>query len=56
MDRRKYLKTLAVGSLGATALIACEPKEKTPEVPNVLPLTVRRKNCSRTKTSKRNFL
>lgn len=36
MDRRKYLKTLAVGSLGATALIgqSCEPvKEKGPEVP-----------------------
>ncbi len=25
MDRRKYLKTLAVGSIGAGALIACEP-------------------------------
>ena len=36
MDRRKYLKTLAVGSLGATALLSqsCEtPKEKTPELP-----------------------
>jgi gluconate 2-dehydrogenase gamma chain len=36
MDRRKYLKTLAVGSLGATALLgqSCEPvKEKGPEVP-----------------------
>jgi len=36
MDRRKYLKTLAVGSLGATVLIgqSCEPvKEKGPEVP-----------------------
>lgn len=36
MDRRKYLKTLAVGSLGATALIgqSCEPvKEKGPEAP-----------------------
>jgi len=36
MDRRKYLKTLAVGSLGATALIgqSCEPvKEKGPEDP-----------------------
>ena len=28
MDRRKYLKTLAVGSLGASALIACEPGTK----------------------------
>ncbi len=28
MDRRKYLKTLAVGSLGASALIACEPGSK----------------------------
>jgi len=36
MDRRKYLKTLAVSSLGATALLqqSCEPvKEKTPEGP-----------------------
>jgi gluconate 2-dehydrogenase gamma chain len=36
MDRRKYLKTLAVGSLGASALLSqsCEtPKEKTPELP-----------------------
>lgn len=36
MDRRKYLKTLAVGSLGATALLnqSCEPpKEKNPELP-----------------------
>lgn len=36
MDRRKYLKTLAVGSLGATALLnqSCEtPKEKTPALP-----------------------
>lgn len=36
MDRRKYLKTLAVGSLGATALIgqSCEPaKEKGPVAP-----------------------
>lgn len=36
MDRRKYLKTLAVGSLGATALLnqSCEtPKEKAPELP-----------------------
>ncbi len=36
MDRRKYLKTLAVGSLGATALLnqSCEtPKTKTPELP-----------------------
>lgn len=35
MDRRKYLKTLAVGSLGATALLqSCEPlKEKGPEAP-----------------------
>lgn len=36
MDRRKYLKTLAVGSLGATALIgqSCEPaKEKGPAAP-----------------------
>jgi gluconate 2-dehydrogenase gamma chain len=36
MDRRKYLKTLAVGSLGATALLnqSCEPtKEKTVELP-----------------------
>ncbi|MCE7864416.1 MAG: gluconate 2-dehydrogenase subunit 3 family protein [Bacteroidetes bacterium CHB5] len=36
MDRRKYLKTLAVGSLGATALLSqsCDtPKEKTPELP-----------------------
>ena len=28
MDRRKYLKTLAVGSLGAGVLIACEPETK----------------------------
>ena len=28
MDRRKYLKTLAVGSIGASALIACEPGTK----------------------------
>lgn len=37
MDRRKYLKTLAVGSLGATALLnqSCEPqKDKTPELPS----------------------
>lgn len=27
MDRRKYLKTLAVGSVGAGILIQCEPKE-----------------------------
>lgn len=36
MDRRKYLKTLAVGSLGATALIgqSCKPaKEKGPVAP-----------------------
>ena len=34
MDRRKYLKTLAVGSLGASALIACEPGTKeTPKAP-----------------------
>jgi gluconate 2-dehydrogenase gamma chain len=36
MDRRKYLKTLAVSSLGATALLqqSCEPvKEKAPQVP-----------------------
>lgn len=36
MDRRKYLKTLAVGSLGATALIgqSCEPAtEKGPVAP-----------------------
>lgn len=35
MDRRKYLKTLAVSSLGATALLqSCEPaKEKTPAGP-----------------------
>lgn len=37
MDRRKYLKTLAVGSLGATALLnqSCEPpKEKAPDLPS----------------------
>ena len=28
MDRRKYLKTLAVGSLGAGALLSCEPGKK----------------------------
>lgn len=28
MDRRKYLKTLAVGSLGAGVLISCEPGSK----------------------------
>jgi gluconate 2-dehydrogenase gamma chain len=35
MDRRKYLKTLAVSSLGATALLqSCAPAtEKTPEGP-----------------------
>jgi hypothetical protein len=36
MDRRKYLKTLAVSSLGATALLqqSCEPsREKTPAGP-----------------------
>ncbi len=34
MDRRKYLKTLAVGSIGATALLqSCEtPKKETVEV------------------------
>ena len=29
MDRRKYLKTLAVGSVGAGLLIQCEPKTET---------------------------
>lgn len=35
MDRRKYLKTLAAGSLGATALIqGCEPpKQEAPKLP-----------------------
>ena len=34
MDRRKYLKTLAVGSLGAGALLSCEPGTKeTAEAP-----------------------
>ena len=34
MDRRKYLKTLAVGSLGAGVLISCEPRAKeTPKAP-----------------------
>ena len=34
MDRRKYLKTLAVGSLGAGALLSCEPEKKdTVEAP-----------------------
>ncbi len=34
MDRRKYLKTLAVGSLGAGVLISCEPAAKeTVEAP-----------------------
>jgi gluconate 2-dehydrogenase gamma chain len=35
MDRRKYLKTLAVGSIGATALLqSCEtPAKKEPELP-----------------------
>ena len=34
MDRRKYLKTLAVGSLGAGVLISCEPgTEKAAEAP-----------------------
>ncbi len=28
MDRRKYLKTLAVGSLGAGVLVSCEPGTK----------------------------
>lgn len=28
MDRRKYLKTLAVGSVGAGILIQCEPKKE----------------------------
>lgn len=28
MDRRKYLKTLAVGSVGAGLLIQCEPKKE----------------------------
>ncbi|HMG90801.1 MAG TPA: gluconate 2-dehydrogenase subunit 3 family protein [Chryseolinea sp.] len=29
MDRRKYLKTLAVGSVGAGLLIQCEPKKES---------------------------
>ena len=33
MDRRKYLKTLAVGSLGAGALLSCEPSKETVESP-----------------------
>lgn len=33
MDRRKYLKTLAVGSLGAGALLSCEPSKDTAESP-----------------------
>lgn len=36
MDRRKYLKTIAVGSVGAGLLIQCDPKpdqEKAVEVP-----------------------
>ena len=36
MDRRKYLKTLAAGSLGATALLqsSCEtPKQEVPQAP-----------------------
>ncbi|HEX6889973.1 MAG TPA: gluconate 2-dehydrogenase subunit 3 family protein [Chryseolinea sp.] len=34
MDRRKYLKTLAVGSVGAGILIQCEPKaEKAASAP-----------------------
>ena len=34
MDRRKYLKTLAVGSLGAGALLSCEPStNETAEAP-----------------------
>lgn len=31
MDRRKYLKTFAVGSVGAGLLIGCEPETKKPE-------------------------
>ena len=33
MDRRKYLKTLAVGSLGRGALLSCEPSNDTAESP-----------------------
>jgi gluconate 2-dehydrogenase gamma chain len=33
MDRRKYLKTLAVGSVGAGLLIQCEPKEDKAAAP-----------------------
>lgn len=33
MDRRKYLKTLAVGSLGAGALLSCEPSKEASESP-----------------------
>jgi hypothetical protein len=29
MDRRKYLKTMAVGSVGAGLLVQCEPKKET---------------------------
>ena len=34
MDRRKYLKTLAVGTAGAGLLIQCEPKEDKTAAPS----------------------
>jgi gluconate 2-dehydrogenase gamma chain len=33
MDRRKYLKTLAVGSLSAGAVLSCEPSKEKEEAP-----------------------
>lgn len=33
MDRRKYLKTLAVGSLGAGVLLSCDPPKDAVEAP-----------------------
>jgi hypothetical protein len=42
MDRRKYLKTLAVGTIGTGVFLqSCEPGTK-PEVSNIPPLTIDR--------------
>lgn len=37
MDRRKYLKTLAVGTVGAGILVQCEPKENKATTPSAPP-------------------
>ena len=36
MDRRQYLKTLAVGSVGAGLLVQCEPKTETAAAPEAV--------------------